>query len=286
MSSFNWLRMAPVVLMLFGVTAANANLLENGDFSQWDSPTSPAGWIVEDTIRARIERSDSLSHSVPYSCKITRLVSGTGNNYGVRQFVPVTPGRVYTLSAWYYDDDINARGGIVITWCRGDSSAIRSTSVVYTDSGIRTWQRLVKSETAPDSTVYGKCMLRVYGFTGSPSGGVVYADDAEFYEGGGGIAEDYRNIREEVKLRVISLNNGVKKISLVPGMMGSGRLDIYDITGSPRVQIYRGLFSGAEQSFIWDGTDHNRRKLPAGVYFAAFQNGQTTPLVEKFILEK
>ncbi len=275
-------------IVLCGLTTAplQANLLENGEFSLWDSSTQPAGWIVEDSSKARIEQSADTIHSSPYACRITRLVTGTGNNYGVRQFVPVTPGRVYTFSAWFFDDEVNARGGLVITWCRGDSSAIRSTTVAYTDSSIHTWQHLVKTDTAPDSTVYAKCMLRIYGFTGGPAGGVVYCDDAEFVEGVGSITENDALVGKgfRINTRTIRSRRDVL-INLQSDKAINGRLSICNIRGEECFSFGESRISPGSNVFFWRGLDRNGRTLPAGVYFIRLQvNVNSESWVNKVML--
>lgn len=261
--------------------SSGANLLVNGDFSQWESPVQPSGWTVEDTTKARIERCGDTVRSVPYACRITRLVAGTGNNSGIRQFVPVDPGRVYTFSAWYFDDDVNARGGLVITWCRGDSTALKSTPVIYTDSSIHTWQRLVRSDTAPDSTVYAKCLLRVYGFTGGPAGGVVYVDDADFSEGAGGVGETEGWLARGRGLNVAPIQKGAIRISLTVNNPLTARLRVYNLLGMECAEIWRGVLAPGTHLFFWEG--NNR---PPGVYFVLFENDAGVRTVQKFVLER
>jgi len=274
-----------ILLGIFFISSSGvrANLLENGDFSSWVSPTKPAGWIVEDSTKARIERSDDTVRSVPHACRITRLVTGTGNNYGLKQFVPVTPGAVYTFSAWYFDDDVNARGGIVITWCRADSSAIKSTTVAYTDSAIHTWQRLVKTDTAPDSTVLAKCLLRVYGFTGGPAGGVVYVDDAEFNAGAGAVSETETNGLRGASLKVSPTGSENVQIKLTIDRPVNGRLDVYNLIGLKCRELWRGSLASGDYNFYWDGRDQEGRRLSPGVYFVMFEGESGATRTQKFV---
>ncbi len=269
--------------ILIGSVAAN--LLHNGDFTSWDSPTRPTGWFVEDTTKAKIARNADTVRSEPYACRITRLVAGTGNNYGVRQFVPVTPRRVYTLSGWFLDNDVNARGGVVITWCRSDSSAIRSTSVSYTDSSIYTWQRLIKTDTAPDSAVYAKCMFRIYGFTGSPAGGVVYCDDAEFIEGAGGVTENefWGDNNVTMNITTIQSQHGVR-IELRTDRVLNCHLSVYNLTGEECVKVWGGRLSPGNNIFFWHGLDRKNKPLPDGVYFVGLNIATGENIVKKVVL--
>jgi hypothetical protein len=265
----------------FGSITA-ANLLVNGDFSNWENAQQPAGWIVEDTTKAKIEQESGTVRSAPYSCKITRLVTGTGNNYGLRQYVTVTPGTVYTFSAWFYDDDINARGGLLITWCRQDTSAIRSTSVIYTDSAIHTWQRLVRSDTAPDSAVYARCLLRIYGFTGGPAGGVVYVDDAEFVTGAGGINELLDEGRPNRQLMVTATASINPHVLLTLDFPAWTEVRIYDLTGAVRQQLYSGRLSAGTHRF-----NLNCHEFNPGVYFVIARFANSLPsLAAKFAFRR
>lgn len=271
----------PLVILTAG---SDAHLLENGDFSSWESPTRPANWIVEDTTRARIERSDHPVHSIPFSCSMTRLVPGTGNNNGVKQFVPVTPGQVYTFSAWFYDHDDNARGGLLITWCDGDSTAISSTTVCYTDSSIPDWQRLTRTATAPERAVYAKCLLRVYGKSAGPAGGVVFCDDASFEAGGGGVEEPGRLDGNGTSLQVKSPANAGSDVVLALGSSGSVRLAVFDCTGSECNRIYSGQLCAGYHSWRWVGEGVSGCRRAPGVYFILCQQGNAQPLVRKLVL--
>lgn len=284
--SKNLLGLVILGILIIGSGTIRANLLENGDFSSWVSPTQPDGWIVEDSTKAKIERCADTIHSAPYACRITRLVTGTGNNYGLKQFIPVTPGTIYTLSAWYFDDDVNARGGIVITWCREDSSAINSTTVAYTDSAIHTWQRLVKTDTAPDSAVLAKCLLRVYGFTGSPAGGVVYVDDAEFEQGSGAVTEEGTSGQRGVLLNTLSMENEKVEIKLTVDITVNGRLNVYNLIGFKCREVWRGRLVSGSYNFYWDGRDENGRRLPQGVYFVVLEGDAVKAQTRKFILNR
>jgi len=268
-----------VILTFFISAGGSGNLLMNGDFAHWESSTQPTAWIVEDTTKAKIAQNNDIVRSSPYSCKITRMVTGTGNNYGLRQFVNVTPGMVYTFSAWFYDDDINARGGLLITWCRNDSTAIRSTTVTYTDSSIHTWQKLVRTDTAPDSAVYAKCLLRIYGFSGGPSGGIVFVDDAEMTQGTGSINETDEAISNN-RLTLVNLAHTNIAIRLTVSSLSNVNLAIFDIKGSKCVQLHSGNINAGTHAFYLD--DH--KYLTRGVYFVVAQLSDSKRLVSKLVI--
>lgn len=277
---YNKITKLPILLAISALGYAEANLLVNGDFSNWENPRKPVGWTVEDTTKARVEQESGTVRSTPYASKITRLVTGTGNNYGLRQYVNVTPGNVYTFSAWFYDDDINARGGLLITWCRQDTSAIRSTSVVYTDSAIRTWQRLSRTDTAPDSAALARCLLRIYGFTGGPAGGIVYVDDAEFIATSGSIGETApESTLGQRSITVLSHGPESRIIRLSMNNSGYTELAIYDHTGREMARLFSGYLGPGIHSFPVD-----LGKLPSGVAFAVARGAGEFPLVTKLVI--
>ncbi|MEO0025827.1 MAG: hypothetical protein ABIK54_03605 [candidate division WOR-3 bacterium] len=268
-------------LSVITITATNivtANLLVNGDFSNWESPRQPSGWIVEDTTKAKIEQESGTIHSSPYSCKITRLVTGTGNNYGLRQYVNIIPANVYTFRAWFYDDDVNARGGLLITWCRQDTSAIRSTSVVYTDSAVHTWQQLSKTDTAPDSAVFARCLLRIYGFTGGPAGGVIYIDDAEFVAGSGGLNEAHGNIPLQYSISALPAGSKYHTIRLQLDAPAYTILTIFDLTGRQQKKLFSGELPAGINLFTVETNE-----LTSGVAFAIARCSGRPPLVTKLV---
>jgi len=268
--------MKPVTVLVGLVVLAgicSANLLQNGDFSTWDNPNQPAGWDVEDTSEASIDRSSDPVRSAPFAVKITRLVAGTGSNSGVRQYVPVSGDQPYTLSAWYYDDDINAGGGIGISWYDADTSYISHSGTVYTDSAIHSWQQLVKADTSPANAAFGKVTLRIYGFTGSPPGGIVYVDDAEFVDGVGIEELPGPAVRPGSMLAVEpNPSPGPATISLQLARAGNVCLDVYDMTGSLRANVHKGGLDAGRHELRWTGRGIEGGVLPSGLYFAVLSD--------------
>ncbi len=261
------------------------NLLSNGDFSLWDSPIRPTGWIVEDTTRARIGQCADTSRSPAYSARITRLVTGTGNNAGLRQLVPVSGGQLYTLSAWYFDDDVNASGGVSISWRAADSSFIANRGTRYTDSAIHTWQKVSRTDTAPSNAAYADCLLRVYGFAGGPAGGVVYLDDADLSPGTGGVTEGSTHVPRGRLAALPTLVVSQTTIRYTLPSAGPVSLVIHDLTGAARRSLASAILPAGEHCVTWDGADAKGNRLPNGLYFAVLRTtaGET---VRKLVLER
>lgn len=263
---------------------AAANMLLNGDFSQWDSPTQPTGWLVENDSLASISREATITHSGPYSAGLTRHVAGTGSNYGLKQFIPVDRNVSYSLVAWGYDTDDNARGGISITWCREDSTSLGNTGVAYTDSAIRDWQTLTRSAVAPDSPAlrYAKVLVRVYGFTGGLAGGVVYFDDVDFAVGA--IAEERPAMARRAEFS-ITPTIGEKEVKVALALPAAANVDlsVYDLAGALRAKVYTGCLAAGRHNLTIDAG--RIAALPDGLYFAVLTGTAGSPLVRKLTIQ-
>ena len=273
-------------LLLATFSGAGANLLVNGDFSSWDSLTGPSGWTVEYAPMALVERDGGTVRSAPYSARITRLVAGTGNNNGVKQYVAVTPGETYTLDAWCYDDDVNAGGGLSITWRDSDSAYIENSGTYYSDSSIHTWQRLWKTDTAPAGAAFADVKLRVYGFSGSDSGGVIHYDDASFDPGVGGVAEELRTPAPGALTVEPNPAPGRTVLSFDAPHPGPAAVGIYDLTGSLRTLIRADAPTSGRRVVSWDGTDSAGVPLASGLYFAVLNDPTGGTSVRKVVLQR
>jgi hypothetical protein len=276
-----------LLALLCVVTVAPANLLANGDFSSWDSPTQPTGWVVEFESRVRVEQATSPTHSDPYSVLMTRLFSGTGDNNGVRQFIPVQRNQAYTLTAWWHDDNVDVRGGAGITWCRADSTALPGGSppVVYTDSAIHDWQRLQLTATAPDSPSLAlvKVYLRCYGFTGNQPNGFAHLDDAEFVEGAGAVTEQ-APAPARLQFRVTPVTRSGFRCQLELPAERRVSIDLYDLTGTCRTNLFAGALPAGRHSVAAGG--EVLAALPDGVYFAVLTGAADAPVTRKLALAR
>ncbi len=260
------------VVLGLALAAAGANLLTNGDFSSWSGSTQPDNWTVEDTTKALIDQSTDPVRSPLYAVKITRLVEGTGNNKGLLQQVPVTASTEYTLSAWYLDNNVNAGCGLSITWRTAQDSFISNSGTVYGDSAIHTWQKVSKTGTAPANAAKADILLRIYGFSGSPSGGIVHLDDAEFVVGAGGVGD--RPLARPAAFDLAVNPNpvaGAARISFALPRGGPATVQVYDATGSLRATPFSGTLDRGEHAIAWDGSDDTGLRLAEGLYFLSLE---------------
>ncbi len=261
------------------------NLLLNGQFSFWNGPRQPLGWTVESLSLAGVDQDSLTTYSVPYSARITRNVAGTGSNFGLRQYVSVVPNTRYTLSAWCYDDDPNARGGILITWTRADSTSLGSTAPIYSDSAVHGWQLLSGSFTSPDSASlrFAKVLMRIYGFTGGPAGGVVYYDDANFAVSA--IAEERASILLRPELSIgSSISSGQIRVSVNLPQSATITIAVYDLTGTRRAELFSGRLTTGHHDIAISATSIGA--LANGLYFVVMEGAAPTAIVQKLALQR
>jgi len=282
-------RRLPILVTTLALAATSyANLVANADFSLWENPNQPTGWTVEDVhaAKTRVDQETTTVRSAPCAAKLTRLVAGTGDNYGLKQLLPVASDRAYTLSAWCYDDNVDAKGGLSITWCRADTSSIVSTGVVYSDSSLHTWQKLTRSDTAPSNCVYAKILARVYGRTGNQPNGFVFFDDAELDTGMEAIKErPGRAVTStELELRP-NPTSGRATISFELARAAHVELNLYDLTGSSVAELYAGALGAGQHRFPFTGRNHEGALLPAGLYFLVLADGGNRSTVRKVMFE-
>jgi hypothetical protein len=156
---------------------AAANLLVNPGFESWADDSTPATWRVEARAQTAVHREPDTFRANSPSCRLTRLVAGTGNNKGVLQRVPVSPNAMYRYSAWCLENSSDISLGIVISWRAADSTYISSTSAAYSTDQPE-WQQVTDSAVSPAGAAFADFILRTYGASGAPAGERVLADDA------------------------------------------------------------------------------------------------------------
>lgn len=265
--------------VLFAISVSKAELLTNRDFSNWTDPTRPAGWVVEDTTRAPVARSSNPVLSAPYSARITRMVAGTGNNYGLNQLVPVIPNQTYTISAWYLNSSTQARGGIGVSWYTPETTFISTTGITYSDTTITTWQRVSRVVTAPANAGFARTLFRVYGFATSQPGNVVYIDDASF-SAGTALLESQTPTPNKPSVIVAWPNPAAERIFFYAAPAAPATIEIFNMSGT----LVQKLFVPAGSTTIWNATDRAGNRLPAGIYFAQAAGTKGRGEVTKLVL--
>ncbi len=277
----------PTLVTTLALAATSlANLAANADFSLWDNPNQPVAWTVEDThaTKTRVEQETTTVRSAPGAAKLTRLVSGTGDNYGLNQLIPVTSARVYTVSTWCYDDNVDAKGGLSVTWCRSDTSSIGNTGIAYSDSSIHAWQKLTRSDTAPANCVYARILVRVYGHAGNQPNGFVFFDDVEFDTGMGAIEEKTGRQIAAADLEIQpNPTTGKSRVSFGLARAAHVELNVYDLAGNSVAELYAGMLSAGQHRFPFAGRNREGTLLPAGLYFLVLADGGNRSAVRKVV---
>jgi len=168
-----------VVITLLALAAGitTANLLANSDFEAWANDTTPQLWRVEGRTATSVRWEPDTVHSGNAAARLTRLVSGPGNNKGLFQRVLVTAGQSYHYSVWCWDNSDQIALGLVVTWRAADSGYIGSEPVRYSVDESN-WQLVADSATAPAGTVFADFIIRTYDQNNAPAGNRVLVDDA------------------------------------------------------------------------------------------------------------
>ncbi len=163
--------------MLAGLAAAGPLL--NGGFEEWLNDSTPTAWRIEARGRTSPFAERATVYSGSAACGLVRRVAGLGNNSGLLQRVPVTPGTRWTWQAWCMDRTAEAALGLLVTWRGPDSGYISSTPVRQSRDNPN-WQAIVDTVTAPTGAAFADLIIRTYGATGAPGGAILLADQAGF----------------------------------------------------------------------------------------------------------
>jgi len=276
--------------VLCAVSPAFANLLSNGDFSQWDDDSTPSSWTVEDRNYALVDREDGQGHSSPPCLKLTRLQAGTGNNKGVLQNVPVTAGLNYTVAAWMMvptmpDTMKHVGGRVILTWRNSSGLSIGSTNPSYMHDpawSLQTYVAAAPNNPNGDSVAASADVLvRCYSRSGSTAGGIVLVDDVTFDQGG---AVSERGLTTPLLGRFSvgpSPQTGDITISLELARGSDIRLRICDLAGSVRSELFSGKLSSGQHTFAAASAG-----LPEGLYFVTLSNDAGDIGVRKIVVQR
>jgi phosphatidylserine/phosphatidylglycerophosphate/cardiolipin synthase-like enzyme len=167
-----------LLLLLLAMTA-RANLLGNPGFESWEDDSTPAAWRVEQRSRTRVERATDTVRTGAAALRLTRLETGSSNNYGVVQTVPVTGGGEYRYRAWCREDAPEMRVGVGVSWRRADSSYLSASRVRYSVDGPG-WQLIADTLFAPAEAALAEFRIRTYAPVGQAAPNSALVDDAFF----------------------------------------------------------------------------------------------------------
>ena len=265
-----------IALLVGSITPIFANLVQNPSFETWTSLTQPTVWRVEDTNYARIYKESTRVFSGTYAAKLQRLQVGTGNNKGLLQRIILTSpvrGR-YIARCRFYDNTDSVSGGLTITWRAADSSFISSWSTVYTTNQA-TWQvveRAAATDTAPTNAAIADFLLRTYGTSTTPAGGIFVVDSASFERVTAIEEQDGSNLKNVLHLEVtpnpFSTN---ASISFVVNPASFKAVKIYDAAGNVVRTFSSPNYMNDSYKTSWDGHNEHGVLSAPGVYFVVLE---------------
>ncbi|HOW52088.1 MAG TPA: thrombospondin type 3 repeat-containing protein [bacterium] len=149
----------------------------NGDFELWTNGTTPDSWTADSGVG--VAKETTTKHGGSASVKLTRNTTTNGDTDFVSDFVAITENTAYTITFYYYDNDVNGRATLYYSFYNASKVMIGST--VYTNkftTDQADWQTITASPTSPASAAYITLGTRVYQQTGgTATGGFVYLDD-------------------------------------------------------------------------------------------------------------
>jgi len=171
-------------LLYFTAELRAQELVLNGDLESWNNNTTPTSW----TLYENIFQESGTIHGGTYSA---RHLSDVATKKFQQNLTGVIPGTLYTLSYWYYDNDVMARTRIWCYWLSGgntlpDNQTELRPDTYSTDSP--TWIQVTYALTAPATADGFRFEVRVYKQDNIPGGSVFY-DDFSFAAGGSPLPE-------------------------------------------------------------------------------------------------
>ncbi len=158
-----------------GLPVFAQNLAQNPGFETWTSDTKPANWNTAENIT----KESGIKHGGSFSAKHT---SASATKKLQQVIDGVVPGKTYTLSYWYFDNDNAAKTRIWSYWLNGTATLpdheaeLRPGTYSTNNSG---WQQYYQELVAPAEATGFRFEVRVYNQDGT-NGGAVYYDDFVF----------------------------------------------------------------------------------------------------------
>lgn len=154
---------------------ATVHNIDNGGFEEPDSPLY--AWSADPGLD--VEAEDTLVHYGDRAVRLTRITTNNADADFTGSAFPVTPGRSYLVSMWFWDMDPNARANVVFAFFDVNDVQLGATSFggVYT-ADLMTWQNIARTVTAPANAARIRVSTRTYAQSGgTATGGSVILDD-------------------------------------------------------------------------------------------------------------
>jgi beta-lactamase superfamily II metal-dependent hydrolase len=149
--------------------------LPNGGFEEEDGPL--VGWVSD--VGVDVEADIDTVHFGDRAVRLTRTSTNNADTDFTAAGVAVVAGQSYSVSMWFFDNDVSARANVVYAFFDANGAQVGATSfggVYTTDQNV--WQNIVRSVTAPVGAVTMRVGTRVYAQSGGAAiGGSVVLDD-------------------------------------------------------------------------------------------------------------
>ena len=147
----------------------------NGDFELWTGGATPDLWTADAGVG--VAKEETVVHGGSASVKLTRNSTDNAQTDFLSEYIAITPGTDYAVSAWFYDDTVDARGRILCQFFDGSKNLLTTTyDGDYTVNDNTKWQEMTLLCTHANA-VYLRVGTRTYADSGTPTGGFVYLDD-------------------------------------------------------------------------------------------------------------
>lgn len=251
-----------LLLTIAFVANAQINLITNGGFETW-TEGAPNSWFIPASTTIT-QGSDTNAHTGVLSCGVTSPAptgTSTSANKTISQTtdIPVTQGVTYVFSGWYLDNTPNAQFKYwnqfrTVAGSTGADTGTNALQAAAFSTDSPEWV-FFTAEGVPNATsTAARAGLRVYG-TATANGGIIYLDDAMFYDKSTLGVVDVKEFDNQVKMKTIISNE------LRIQMPSRATVNIYSLDGK--------LFSSNR---VNSNEAINTQSLATGVYVVTIQN--------------
>ncbi len=158
--------------LLFATFAViGQNMVSNGDLELWTAGV-PDGWDHVENIT----QESTIVYAGTYSAR--HQSASSTQDFGHEKILGIVEGSTYTLSYYYFDNDVNAKTRLWSKWQDASGSTIGSTLETEFSTDSPDWQSFNMDYIAPMGATQFYLEVRVY--KGDAEGGYVYYDDFSF----------------------------------------------------------------------------------------------------------
>lgn len=233
---------------------AQENLIVNGNFENWTA-VNPVNF---DKAGTTVLYNDLLTKETTIS-KSGNAVKQISKAQGSTQYleygdlISVTPGKSYTISYWYLDNDTHASTRLWSTWLDATNKGLATELQAevqladYSTDGPN-WVNQIVTVTAPAGAVSFRYQVRAYHQDGV-GGGFIYYDDLSFIENG------VAGVKEQ----------NIAGLTMYPNPLTGNVLNITsDSTAEKTVAIYDVVGKQVVNTTTTDGTVN--ADLNSGIY--------------------